>query len=134
MCQAINISKIKLFLRVWKFLTKEKSVPRLFLRPKPVKLLVSLKTGPKYATILSKEVDLTYSHTVKLLDQFKNFGLVDFEKRGRIKIVKLTDVGEDLAKSMETSLIKLSKLKEKISWNCLYILVVLVGKLFYGKA
>jgi len=96
-------------------LTKEKSVPRLFLRPKPVKLLVSLKTGPKYATILSKEVDLTYSHTVKLLDQFKNFGLVDFEKRGRIKIVKLTDVGEDLAKSMETSLIKLSKLKEKIS-------------------
>lgn len=96
-----------------KILSKEKSVPKLFLRPKPVKLLIALKTGPKYATILSKEVDLTYSHTVKLLDQFQKFNLVDFEKKGRIKIVKLTDEGEDLAHSIEGALIKLSKLKER---------------------
>jgi predicted transcriptional regulator len=76
-------------------------------------LLISLKNGPKYATILSKEVDCTYSHTVKLLDQFKNYGLVEFEKKGRIKIIKLTDDGEDLAHSVEGSLMKLSKLKEK---------------------
>lgn len=94
-------------------LPKEKSVPRLFLRIKPVKLLVSLKSGPKYATILSKEVDLTYSHTVKLLDQFKIFGLVDFEKKGRIKIIKLTNEGEDLAHSLEGCLVKLTKLKPK---------------------
>jgi predicted transcriptional regulator len=96
-------------------LAKEKLASRLFLRSKPVKLLISLKSGPKYATILSKEVDCTYSHTVKLLDQFKNFGLVDFEKKGRIKIIKLTDDGEDLAHSVEGSLMKLSKLKEKSS-------------------
>lgn len=96
-----------------KYLAKEKTVPRLFLRPKPVKLLVSLRSGPKYATILSKEVDLTYSHTVKLLDQFKIFGLVDFEKKGRIKIVKLTGEGEDLAHSVEGCLVKLTKLKPK---------------------
>jgi predicted transcriptional regulator len=94
-------------------LGKEKPVPRLFLRPKPVKLLISLKNGPKYATILSKEVDLTYSHTVKLLDQFKIFGLVDFEKKGRIKIIRLTDDGEDLAHSVEGCLMKLTKLKPK---------------------
>jgi predicted transcriptional regulator len=94
-------------------LAKEKPIPRLFLRPKPVKLLIALKEGPKYATILSKEVDLTYSHTVKLLDQFKIFGLVDFEKKGRIKIIKLTDDGEDLAHSIEGCLIKLTKLKPK---------------------
>jgi predicted transcriptional regulator len=94
-------------------LVKEKTVPRLFLRPKPAKLLISLKSGPKYATILSKEVDLTYSHTVKLLDQFRNFNLVDFEKKGRIKIVKLTEEGEDLAHSIENAMIKLSKLKMK---------------------
>jgi predicted transcriptional regulator len=82
---------------------------------KPVKLLTSLKNGPKYATILSKEVDCTYSHTVKLLDQFKNFGIVDFEKKGRIKIIKLTDDGEDLAHAVEGALMKLSKLKEKAS-------------------
>jgi predicted transcriptional regulator len=94
-------------------LIKEKSVTRLFLRPKPVKLIISLKSGPKYATILSKEVDLTYSHTVKLLDNFRNYNLVDFEKKGRIKMVKLTDEGEDLAHSMEGVLIKLTKLKER---------------------
>jgi len=94
-------------------LIKEKSVTRLFLRPKPVKLIISLKSGPKYATILSKEVDLTYSHTVKLLDNFRNYNLVDFEKKGRIKMVKLTDEGEDLAHSLEGALIKLTKLKER---------------------
>lgn len=92
---------------------KEKTISRLFLRLKPVRLLTSLKNGPKYATILSKEVDCTYSHTVKLLDQFKNFGIVEFEKKGRIKIITLTDDGEDLAHSMEGVLMKLSKLKEK---------------------
>jgi len=96
-------------------LAKDKLASRLFLRSKPVKLLISLKNGPKYATILSKEVDCTYSHTVKLLDQFKNFGLVEFEKKGRIKMIKLTDDGEDLAHSVEGSLMKLSKLKEKVS-------------------
>ena len=82
---------------------------------KPVKLLTSLKSGPKYATILSKEVDCTYSHTVKLLDQFKLYGLVEFEKKGRIKIIKLTEDGQELAHSIEGSMMKLSKLKEKSS-------------------
>jgi len=94
-------------------MAKDKSVPRLFLRTKPVKLLVDLISEPKYATILSKDVDLTYSHTVKLLDQFKIFGLVDFEKRGRIKIVKLTETGNDIAHAIEIVLNKLSKLKER---------------------
>jgi len=92
---------------------KEKVASRLFLRQKPVKLLTSLVSGPKYATILSKEIDCTYSHTVKLLDQFKSFGLVEFEKKGRIKMVNLTDSGEDLAKAIENVLVKLSKIKEK---------------------
>lgn len=76
-------------------------------------MMKCLRSGPKYATIIAKDVDCTYSHTVKLLDLFKMMGLVDFEKKGRIKIVKLTELGEDLAKSMETVLAKLDKLKEK---------------------
>lgn len=76
-------------------------------------MLISLRAGPKYATILSKECDCTYSHTVKLLDLFRDYGLVDFEKKGRIKIIKLTSVGEDLAHTVETVLVKLSRLKEK---------------------
>lgn len=92
---------------------KPKKASKLFLREKPVKLIASLRTGPKYATVLAKEVDCTYSHTVKLLDQFKKFELVDFEKKGRIKMVKLTTDGEDLAHIIEGALIKLSRIKEK---------------------
>jgi DNA-binding MarR family transcriptional regulator len=96
-------------------LSKEKFGPKLFLRPKPVKMLISLKVGPKYATVIAKEVDCTYSHTVKLLDLFKELALVDFEKKGRIKIVKLTELGEDIAKGMDIVITKLARLKEKVS-------------------
>lgn len=92
---------------------REKFVPRLFFRTKPIKMLISLKDGPKYATIISKEVDCTYSHTVKLLDLFNHYGIVDFEKKGRIKIVKLTEVGEDLVRAIDGVLTKLSRLKER---------------------
>ena len=91
--------------------SKEKVTIRLFLRPKPVKLLTSLREEPKYATILSKEIDCTYSHTVKLLNSFKKMGLVEFEKRGRIKIVKLTASGDELAHAMEGVLMRLNKIK-----------------------
>lgn len=94
-------------------LPKEKVLPRVFLRPKPIRMLTSLRSGPKYATILSKEIDITYSHTVKLLDQFKTFGLVEFEKKGRIKVVKLTEEGQELAHAFENALMKLAKIKEK---------------------
>jgi predicted transcriptional regulator len=74
---------------------------KLFFRVKPVKLLIALKAGPKYATLLAKEIDCTYSHTIKLLDNFKKFGLVEFEKKGRIKVIKLTSKGEDVLSSFE---------------------------------
>jgi DNA-binding MarR family transcriptional regulator len=98
---------------VKKLIQKDKFASKLFLRPKPVRMLICLKSGPKYATIVAKEVDCTYSHTVKLLDLFRILGLVEFEKKGRIKIVKLTEMGEDLARNMDTVLLKLNKLKEK---------------------
>lgn len=90
---------------------KSSPASSLYLHVKPVKLIVSLKAGPKYATVLSKEIDCTYSHTVKLLDEFKRFALVDFEKKGRIKIVKLTPTGEALAHAFEGVMMHLNKLK-----------------------
>ncbi len=88
------------------------SLARLFLRIKPVKMMLCLKKGPRYATQVSKEVDCTYSHTVKLLDDFKKQGLVTFKKQGRIKIIELTKDGEDLAHAIEGVLMKLSRIKE----------------------
>ena len=86
---------------------------KLFLRTKPVKMIVSLKKGPKYATQVSKEIDCTYSHTVKLLDELETLKLVTFKKQGRIKIITLTEDGEDLAHSIEGVLMKLSRIKEE---------------------
>src|SRR3972149_11667900 len=83
----------------------------LFLHSKPVKMLTVLKKSDiQYATQVSKAVDCTYSHTVKVLDHFKNLGLVQFEKKGRIKLVRLTDEGMDIAHDFEGLARKFSKL------------------------
>lgn len=96
-------------------MTLKGELEELFLRKKPVKLLLSIKIGatPKYVSVLAKETDCTYSHTVKLLDMFRNLGIVEFEKQGRIKYVKLTQDGAELAGDFENVLRKFSKLKPK---------------------
>ena len=91
----------------------EASLKDLLLRDKPAEMLVFLKKGknPKYATQVSKGVDCTYSHTIKVLEEFKNFGLVKFEKKGRIKIVRLTEDGEDIAHDLEGLVRKFGRIK-----------------------
>ena len=82
---------------------------------KPVRMLTSLKKDSvQYATQVSKEVDCTYSHTVKVLDQFQKLGLVEFEKKGRIKLVRLTDDGMDMAHHFETINRSFSKVAENV--------------------
>lgn len=87
----------------------------LFLHPKPVKMLTSLKNEDiKYATQVSKVVDCTYSHTVKVLEMFRKLGLVVFEKKGRIKIVRLTEEGLDVAHDFEGIRRKFHKMHKKV--------------------
>lgn len=87
----------------------------LFLREKPARIMLSLKTAkiPVYATILSKEADCTYSHTIKILDVLEKMGLVEFDKKGRIKGVKLTNDGWDIAHNLEAMQKKLIQVEEK---------------------
>ena len=75
----------------------------LFFRRKPALMLVALKknTRMRYGSILAKEVDCTYSHAVKILQTLEELKLVDFEKRGRIKVIKLTKKGQDVADAIE---------------------------------
>ncbi|MBS3124581.1 hypothetical protein J4437_08205 [Candidatus Woesearchaeota archaeon] len=75
----------------------------LFFRRKPALMLVALKknTRMRYGSILAKEVDCTYSHAVKILQILEELKLVDFEKRGRIKVIKLTKKGQDVADAIE---------------------------------
>jgi len=87
----------------------------LFLHVKPVKMLTSLKMDAvQYATQVSKVVDCTYSHTVKVLDQFRKLGLVKFEKKGRIKLIRLTDEGMEVAHDFEGLNRRFKKLAKKV--------------------
>ncbi|MAG10900.1 hypothetical protein CMI44_01140 [Candidatus Pacearchaeota archaeon] len=75
----------------------------VFFRRKPAMMLVSLKknTRMRYGSVLAKEVDCTYSHAVKILQTLENLKLVGFEKRGRVKIIRLTKKGQDVAEAIE---------------------------------
>jgi len=75
----------------------------IFFRRKPALMLVALKriARARYGSILAKEVDCTYSHAVKILQQLEKLGLVVFEKKGRIKLIKLTKRGQEIADNIE---------------------------------
>jgi len=93
-------------------LKQKKEIINLFLHSKPVGVILSLKEGEKYASKVSKEIDCTYTHTLKILSELKNYGLVKFEKKGRIKKVRLTETGEDIAHGLEGLVRGLERLEE----------------------
>ncbi|WP_394329090.1 MarR family winged helix-turn-helix transcriptional regulator [Haloferax sp. Q22] len=71
-----------------------------FLNPKTVQVLISLTGGTSYASEISTEVDCTYSHTVRILDKFEEYGLVEREKDGRKVNCSLTDEGQKRAEAL----------------------------------
>ncbi|MCD6414878.1 MAG: hypothetical protein J7L23_04620 [Candidatus Diapherotrites archaeon] len=82
-----------------------------FINEKPVRTLVALLDGDKtwYASLLAKKVDCTYAHMVNMLDSLASGGLVVFDREGRVKIVKLTTAGEELAHEFEAVLRRLER-------------------------
>ncbi|MBS3151474.1 winged helix DNA-binding protein [Candidatus Woesearchaeota archaeon] len=78
---------------------QKKEIFEVFFRRKPAMILVALKKNlrNRYGSVLAKEVDCTYSHTVKILQEMEKAGLVGFEKQGRIKVIQLTDTGNKIA-------------------------------------
>lgn len=93
---------------------KRSEILNLFLHDKPTGIIMSLKdsTG-KYASVLSKETDCTYTHTLKILTQMQKLNMVEFEKKGRIKFVRLTETGSDIAHEIEGLVRQLERLSEK---------------------
>ena len=82
---------------------KLKNIFEVFFRRKPAMILVALRQSNKarYGSVLAKEVDCTYSHAVKILQEMEKAKLVEFEKQGRIKTIRLTQTGEKIAESIE---------------------------------
>lgn len=77
----------------------KKNLYSFFLRKKPVKILINLAKDHKlrYASVLAKEVDCTYSHTVRVLNTMASHKLIEFDKKGRLKTIKLTPIGKEIA-------------------------------------
>ena len=75
----------------------------IFFRRKPAMILVALRSNLKnrYGSVLAKEVDCTYSHAVKILQEMEKAKLVAFQKHGRIKTISLTDKGNKVAENIE---------------------------------
>jgi predicted transcriptional regulator len=81
---------------------KTKKIFNVYFREKPALMLVTLfnSSTDVYASNLAKHVDCTYSHVVKILQEMSKSGLISFQKQGRLKILKLTKKGEDVAKKI----------------------------------
>ncbi len=77
----------------------KKDAFKVFFRKKPALMLIALKRSSRarYGSVLAKEIDCTYSHAVKILQGMEKLGLVNFEKAGRIKLIKLTKKGGEVA-------------------------------------
>ena len=90
-----------------------KSMSNLILHEKPAGVILSLKASKgKYASVLAKETNCTYTHILKVLNQMQEFGVVRFKKEGRTKIVELTDKGLDIAHELEGLVRQLDKASE----------------------
>ncbi|MBC7219403.1 MAG: hypothetical protein H5T49_04645 [Hadesarchaea archaeon] len=90
----------------------------LFLQEKPRKIIVYLKkeNKPLYTTIIAKEVNTTYAHTFNVLKKMEKLNLVSFKESGRIKLVKLTELGDEVAKTIInlTDLLKVGMLENEL--------------------
>ena len=73
----------------------------LILQQKPALVLLTISSeGGTYASVISREIESTFSHTTKILAKLEDIGLVKFEQDGndnRVKQVVLTSRGEAAA-------------------------------------
>jgi len=73
----------------------------VFLHKMPTSLMLTIRTYDRtYISVLAKECDCTYPHAVKTLCNMEKLGLVQSEKVGRVKYVRLTDHGKTVADSL----------------------------------
>lgn len=82
---------------------KNKEIFNVLFREKPAMMLVGLYNAKSevYASSLAKQIDCTYSHVVKILQQMENSGLINFNKQGRLKLLTLTKKGKDIVENID---------------------------------
>ena len=81
-----------------------KAIFDVFFREKRAMMLVELKNADSsvYASVLAKQIDCTYSHVVKILQEMQKADLINFKKEGRLKLLELTKKGREIAGNIES--------------------------------
>lgn len=71
----------------------------LLLKDKQARILIMLKNTqqPWYLSTLAKASDTTYVHTSNFIRECEKIGIITNEKHGKIKQVRLTEKGHQLA-------------------------------------
>lgn len=82
---------------------KKEQVFNIFFREKPAMMLVTLNSIKTdiYASSLAKQIDCTYSHVVKILQEMSDAELINFDKQGRLKLLTLTKKGQEVAEHID---------------------------------
>ncbi len=75
----------------------------IFIKKKPSKILICLKNTQKEWTLrlLCEESKMTYVYLMRILPKIKQYGLISEERKGKRKVLKLTEKGTKLATLFE---------------------------------
>ncbi len=80
-----------------------RDIKQMFLQKKPCQILLAVSRLDKpYVSLLMKEADTTFAHTTNILSEMEAYGLIRFVSEGRVKYVKLTSPGKELARSLRS--------------------------------
>lgn len=73
------------------------------MKDKQARIILALKNTqqPWYLSSLAKACNITYVHTTNTIKVFESLGLTTNEKHGKIKEIKLTERGAQLATLLE---------------------------------
>jgi DNA-binding MarR family transcriptional regulator len=85
-----------------------------FLQDKPARILLELtKNERTYPADISKALAATYSHIVRVIQKLEEYGLIESEKEGRTKYIKLTETGQQVAHHLEGLEMALKNISEE---------------------
>lgn len=77
---------------------EDEGILGFFLQDKPARILLATQRDSRtYPANISKALAATYSHIVRVIQKLEEYGLIESEKQGRTKFIKLTEKGEQVA-------------------------------------
>ncbi|HWQ18833.1 MAG TPA: hypothetical protein VN455_03585 [Methanotrichaceae archaeon] len=93
---------------------------RLLLREKPTLALLAIQElDPAYAALVAKRIDSTFPHTISILSQLEEHGLITAHPQGRVRYLALTERGRKVALALadlKSALREQGKDWKKLDW------------------